>query len=234
MPKSKRNCRPANRSSSPRGLLRALQDKGIEEIAEIQYTDRKILAHEYSSGSRRRQRVTALGRRKSADVLFPEIGFLTNDSWALVRAMANGRGIPLLLLNHYGRRPSSMCGPSLKTLTTSTACRPAPPAPSRIISWPASPFRLDGPDHVALFAYDNHTFIVESYLPAACDVKVSTAPEFTQLRDLVTGAVTPVQPPPADSGFGRGRGRGPQAGERRAAFNIHLLPHSYSAFIAEK
>ena len=35
------------------------------------------------------------------------------------------------------------------------------------------PVRLDGPSQVALFAYDNHTFIVESYLPAETDVKVS-------------------------------------------------------------
>ena len=32
------------------GLLRALQGKGIEDIVEVRYTDRKILAHEYSSG----------------------------------------------------------------------------------------------------------------------------------------------------------------------------------------
>ena len=84
------------------GLLRALQDKGIEDIAEIQYSDHKVLSHEYSSifgagnGS-------ALAAEKEEDVLFPEIFFLTNDSWALLRAMANGRGYPLLLLNRYGK-----------------------------------------------------------------------------------------------------------------------------------
>ena len=49
------------------------------------------------------------------------------------------------------------------------------------------PVRLDGPGQVALFAYDNNTFIVESYLPTATDVKVSVTRDFTQLRNLVTG-----------------------------------------------
>ena len=49
------------------------------------------------------------------------------------------------------------------------------------------PVRLDGPGKVALFAYDNDTFIVESYLPTETDVKVSVTGNFAQLRNLVTG-----------------------------------------------
>ena len=32
------------------GLLRALQGKGIEDIVEVRYTDRKMLAHQYIGG----------------------------------------------------------------------------------------------------------------------------------------------------------------------------------------
>jgi hypothetical protein len=49
------------------------------------------------------------------------------------------------------------------------------------------PVRVDGPGQVALFAYNNSTFIVESYLPAETDVKVSVPDRFTTLRNLVTG-----------------------------------------------
>src|SRR5208283_2691602 len=66
------------------GLLRALQGKGIEDIVEVRYTDRKILAHEYLS-SFGAGRGADIGSEPEADVLFPEIDFLTNDSWALVR-----------------------------------------------------------------------------------------------------------------------------------------------------
>jgi hypothetical protein len=84
------------------GLLRALQGKGIEDIVEVQYTDRKVLAHQYTSGFGSGNGRN-IGDETNADVLFPEIDFLTNDAWALVRAMANGRGYPLLLMDRYGK-----------------------------------------------------------------------------------------------------------------------------------
>jgi len=90
------------------------------------------------------------------------------------------------------------------------------------------PIRVDGPSQVALFAYDNNTCIVESYLPTATDVKISLLGEFTRLRNLVTGEVITGQNP-AESGR-----RGRQNSERRSDFTVHLLPHSYVVFGAEK
>ena len=87
------------------------------------------------------------------------------------------------------------------------------------------PVRLDGPGQVALFAYDNNTFIVESYLPAETDVTVSVAGEFANLRNLVTGEGITAEA----SGEGRW-----QNGANRVSFHVHLLPHSYSVFAAEK
>jgi hypothetical protein len=56
------------------GLLRALQGQGIEDIAELRYTDRKALVKEFGGG---------FGRRSTSDkpVLIPQIVYLTNDSW---------------------------------------------------------------------------------------------------------------------------------------------------------
>jgi len=87
------------------------------------------------------------------------------------------------------------------------------------------PVRLDGPSQVALFAYDNDTFIVESYLPAETDVTVSVAGEYASLRNLVTGAEITAEA----SGEGRW-----QVGADRVTFHVHLPPHSYSVFAAEK
>jgi len=84
------------------GLLHALQGKGIEDIAEIRWTDRKFLAHQYAGGFGAGN-FSTLDGSTNADVLFPEIDFLTNDSWSLVRAEANGNGFPLLLLNRYSK-----------------------------------------------------------------------------------------------------------------------------------
>ena len=88
---------------------------------------------------------------------------------------------------------------------------------------------------VALFAYDNATFIVQNYQHTETDVRVGVIGDFARLRNLVTDEVITRQGPQQESGQGRlggeGRGRG---GEQRASFNVHLLPHSYAVFAAEK
>jgi hypothetical protein len=90
------------------------------------------------------------------------------------------------------------------------------------------PMRVDGPAQVALFAYDNNTFIVESYLPVETSVKISVAGAGAKLRNLVTGENFTGQPPT------QGSRRRPAAGEPETAFNAHLPPHSYAVFAVEK
>lgn len=210
------------------GLLRALQDKGLADIVEWHYTDRKFLARRYSAGFGSGN-LADLGADRGGDILFPEIEFLTNDSWALVRAMANGKGYPLLLMNRYGKgviyvwtMPDNF----------NDLYRLPPFVTSAIKNYllRGFPVRVDGPSQVALFAYDNNTFVVESFLPAATDVKVTVTGPFSRLRNLATGEVLTGEE--RSAGFGRaGRFGG---GEPGATFDVHLLPHSYSAFAAEK
>jgi hypothetical protein len=144
--------------------------------------------------------------------------------------MANGKGYPLLLLNRYGQG-------ILYVWTIPENFNDFYRMPRNAISTLKNyvmvgfPIRMDGPDHVALCAYDNNTCIVESYLPTATNVTVSVAPEFTKLRNLVTDEVLSVQP--AAQGGRRGRG-GPGGAPPRATFNVYLLPHSYAPFVAEK
>jgi len=208
------------------GLLHALQHKGIEDIVEARYTDHKVLAHEYSGGFGAGNGSTLAGG-KTEDILFPEIFFLTNDAWPVVRLLANGNGYPLLLMDRYSRgilyiwtMPENFS--DLYSL---------PPSVTGAIKnyvMRGFPVRLDGPGQVALFAYDNHTFIVESYLPAETDVKVSLTGNFTRLKNLVSGEVINGQAPT------QSRGRWRDNEESRMSFNVHLLPHSYSVFAAEK
>ena len=208
------------------GLLHALQHRGIEDIVEARYTDHKVLAHEYSGGFGSGNG-SVLAGGKNEDILFPEIFFLTNDAWPVVRLLANGNGFPLLLMDRYSKgilyiwtMPENFS--DLYSL---------PPGVTGAIKnyvLRGFPIRLDGPGQVALFAYDNHTFIVESYLAAETDVKVSLTGNFTRLKNLVTGEVITGQAPT------QGRGRWRNNDESRMSFNVHLLPHSYSVFAAEK
>jgi hypothetical protein len=208
------------------GLLRALQGRGIEDIVEARYTDRKILAHEYWTGYGAGGGTT-FGGGPDADVLFPELDFLTNDSWALVRAQSGGRGYPLLFMNRYSKGilyvwtiPENFGDLYRLPVAVTTAIRK--------YVMRGFPVQMDGPGQVDLFAYDNHTFIVESYLPAETDVKVSLASGSTRLRNVVTGETLDAQPQPP-----RGRRQG-DAEAPRSSFNVHLLPHSYVVFAEVK
>jgi hypothetical protein len=207
------------------GLLRALQGKGIEDIVELQYTDRKISARDYATAFGAGNAADIQGRPEE-DVLFPDVRFLTNDAWTLVRAMAGGKGYPILLMDRYSKGVLYVW-----TIPDNfnDLYRLPVPVTSAIKNYVMAgfPVRLDGPAQVALYAYDNHTFIVESYLPAETDVRVGVTGDATTLRNLVDGSLLKSTTPPDGSG-------GNRTGERRRTFNVHLLPHSYAVFAAEK
>jgi len=210
------------------GLLRALQDRGINDIVELRYTDRKLLAHEFYGGFGAGNGAD-LGNDPNAAILLPVIEFLTNDAWPLVRAMANGGACPLLLMDRYSKGVLYVL-----TIPDNFAdlyrLPPAVTGALKTYLMRGFPVRLDGPSQVALFAYDNHTFIVESFLPAETDVKISVPGDYTKLRNLVTGEEIVGQAPEELQGFGRR----PSMGENRESFNVHLLPHSYKVFEMEK
>jgi hypothetical protein len=209
------------------GLLRALQGKGIEDIVELQYTDRKFLAKEYASGFGAGSGV-ALAQDDATDILFPDIDFLTNDAWALVRALAGGRSYPLLLMDRYSKgvlyvwtMPDNFN--DLYRLPRSTV------SAFKDYVMSGFPIRLDGPSQVALFAYDNDTLIVESFLPTEAEVKVSVAGAQLKLRNLVNGEEISGQRQarPLDR-------RRPEPVSPRMVFDVKLLPHSYSVFAVER
>jgi hypothetical protein len=205
------------------GLLRALQGRGIEDIAEVRWTDRKFLAHKYAGGFGAGN-FSMLDGATNADVLFPEIDFLTNDSWSLVRAEANGNGFPLLLMNRYSKgilyvwtMPDNFN--DLYSL---------PPEATGAIKnfvMRGFPVRLDGPAQVALFAYDNDTFIVQNFSATAADVKISTLGKSIKLKNLVTGETLEGKLPPS-----HGRNWRNENIEERVSFGAHLPPHSYAVF----
>jgi len=208
------------------GLLHALQGKGIEDIAEVRWTDRKVLARQYAGGYGAGN-FSALDGNTNTEVLFPEIDFLTNDSWSLLRAEANGNGFPLLLLNRYSKGilyvwtiPDNFADlyalpPEVTTTIKNYVMR-------------GFPVRLDGPAQVALFDYDNDTFIVENYSASAADVDISTIENATKLRNLVTGEVLDGNLPER-----RPWGWRNDLTESRVSFKVHVQPHSFLAFALE-
>lgn len=204
------------------GLLHALQGKGIEDIVELEYTDHKVPVREYSGGFGAGSG-SELGNNANAAVLFPEIRFLTNDAWPLIRGLANGNGFPILLMDRYS---SGILYVWTIPENFSDLYEVPPQVVGAIKDYVLGdfPVRLDGPSKVSLFAYDNDTFIVESFLDKEAEIMVSTTGGFTMLKNLVTGEVVNGQAAPAR------RLQQGLPGADRVSFKLNLKPHSYLAF----
>jgi hypothetical protein len=146
------------------GLLKALQGKGIEDIAEIKYTDRKALVKEFKAG---------WGKMVSSsqEILIPQITYLTNDSWEEVSAVRGATGWPLLHRAQYSKA-------YLYVLTIpdniSDLYQYPPEVLNRIrsVASKGMNIRLEGPSMVSLFCYDNGTFILNSFLDKEVTLRV--------------------------------------------------------------
>jgi hypothetical protein len=212
------------------GLLRALKGKGIEGICEAVVTDSKVLAREYSMGFFAGERDDlGIDERKPA-ILFPEVHFITNDAWALVTAREDGNGYPLILMDKYSKGtlfvwtiPDNFRNLYALPQDVATAIRD--------VVMRDFPVRIDGPSQVALFAYDNGAFVVESYLPGQAETRVTVQGAFSKLRNLVTGEViTSYVPEEPKSPFRRRR---PADAPPASHFKVTVPPHSFAAFAPE-
>jgi len=213
------------------GLLRALKGKGIENICETEVTDNKVLATDYSAGWGAGEREDLGGDAKKHAILFPEVRFLTNDAWGLVSAKENGNGYPIMLMDRYSKGvlyvwtiPDNFRNLYALPVYVTTALKDVVMKDFFV--------RIDGPSQVALFAYDNATFVVESFLPTPSETKVAVQGSYTKLRNLVTGEVIASYVPEEPKTFFRRRRHADAPPVSH--FIVPLLPHSFAAFAAEK
>jgi hypothetical protein len=194
------------------GLLKALQSKGIEDIADLIYTGRTVSTHEFMAERK------FVGVKSDSEILLPQITFFTNDAGADITAYTSGSktsGDPVLLKTRYSRG-------LLYVLTIPNAqgdllCYPQPVL-SEIRNVLAKDMfvRLDTPSQVALYVYDNDKFIVESFRQDPMRAVVVTEKRITKLRDLQSGQLL-------------------TGAERAGAtvFEMPLNPGSYRVFSAE-
>lgn len=170
----------------------------------------------------------------SRDILIPEIKYfniLTHDAWGDALGISpGGTTYPILLSCDYSKGKFYVL-----TIPNDPADLYAlPPTVLRVIRAAiasAEPIRIDNaPAQVALFRYDNNTFIVQNYLSASAEVAISVAGTAAKIQDLLTGRE--ILPAPADErGFGRRRSDGPPP---RTSFTFTVLPHSYMAFAVQE
>ena len=201
------------------GLLKSLQGKGIEDILELQTSDRKAYVKDFSTGWR--------GFFQSEKpILIPQIQYFTNDSWEDITSLDGAAGWPILLQARYADA-------SFFVLTI-------PDNPADLYRMPQGilnrvrdvltgedlKFRIEAPSRVSLFVYDNNTFIVESFLPEETVVRVVAGPVTEKITDLVTNVEI------NNEGSGTTRIWGRKTGEK-SYFDIIVKPHSYRVFKAD-
>ncbi|HXK08541.1 MAG TPA: glycoside hydrolase family 5 protein [Vicinamibacteria bacterium] len=191
------------------GLVRALQGRGFERLADLEVTDRRMLARQFSN---------LWGGVWDADhdVLLPQLRYATNDSWEEITALGGPNGFPLFHHADYGKGRLYVL-----TVPDNFADLYALPAPvldhlRRQIT-KGLPVRLQGPSQVSLFAYDNDTYVVHSFLDRIGSVELAADGKDVTLVDLLTGAAVP------------GQARGDAT-----VFPVFLEPHSYRAFERRK
>ncbi|HEX5399096.1 MAG TPA: hypothetical protein VFY06_08620, partial [Verrucomicrobiae bacterium] len=177
----------------------------------------------------------------SREILIPEIKYfniLTHDAWGDALGISpGGTTYPVLLSCDYAKGKFYVL-----TIPNDPADLYALPSGAlsviRAALGSAEPIRIDNaPAQVALFRYDNNTFIVQNYLPTDAEVTVSVEENVSQIQDLLTGKdISPAQSGGRGfGGFGRGRGFGGrgQGAATRTSFTFTVLPHSYMAFAAK-
>jgi hypothetical protein len=186
------------------GLLGKLQSRGIGRIADLYLTGQDALVKAFLGG----RTVIDIGE----PMLIPQVHFITNDTWELASAVAGDNGFPMVTDSPYARGHLFVI-----TIPNNAADLYRLPAAvldtyRRLASADLAVRLTDGPSKVALYEYDNGSFVVESFNDEAVTVQVSVPASVTGLRNLETGAVS-------------------QAPGSR--FTVRIPAHSFAAFATD-
>lgn len=204
------------------GLVRALRGKGMDDLVELRMTGMQEPVTSFI-GAFGPGAGTNLGSA-SSPILFPQIRFLTNDAWPVIRGIADNNAFPILLMNEYGKGKLFVL--TIPANFTDLYEMPEP-ALNAIRSYVMGdfPVRIEAPAKVSLFAYDNGSFIVESFRDEPATVTV-LVPQGSGVTNLVSGERLTAA---------RGGQPAQDANARHgSAFKVEVQPHSYMVFMTGK
>ena len=224
------------------GLMEALGNNGFKDIAEIDVTGHRVMAKHFGrgqggfGGDGRGADMTGTNTETDLNILMPQLRHYENDTWTGIPFSTAAYAYPMAVSAGYGRGtfyalaiPDDFA--DLYRMPRSTLDQ------IRGLLGHDLFVSLDAPDHVSLFAYDNHAFIVQNFRSQAVNARVLVV-RATNLHDLLTGetlAAAPDSGDGSDSGWPRfgGGGRGNFGGAGGAAFAVTVPAHSFRVFQAE-
>ncbi|MBN2523618.1 MAG: hypothetical protein JXB24_10110 [Bacteroidales bacterium] len=195
------------------GLLKILQDKGLDDIAELRYTGDKAIVNKYAIARN-------LVEGNTKEILIPQIKYLTNDSWEIVYALNGPNGWPILHEAEYAKG-------SLFVLTIPDNYADLSNYPEPVLNTIRAylagyhEVQLQAPGNVSIFMYDNHTFIVESFCDDKVSVKLAANEASGSLIDLLAKLSISGEIQPASRGWSQ------PVIPAKKVFQLELPPHSY-------
>jgi hypothetical protein len=200
------------------GFYKAMQDKGIKGIFEMVVTDRKadietvVVQGGYGPGR----------FKTDVPIKIPVLTYFTNDSWELITTLDYGNGWPLLHHSVYSEGNIYVW-----TIPDNFSHLYALPAQAlNLIRKTASPgmdVYMEGPSQVALFTYDNGTFVAHSFRDTP--VEVSFAVKGGKVTDLESGKALEGSRRPVSPVNGH-----PRTNEQELVVRTVIPPHSFRAF----
>ncbi len=200
------------------GLVNALQDRGLRNLVNLEYTSRKAMVGEFLLN---RQII-----KSTKSMIIPQIQYNTNDSWEMISGMDSGLGWPLLLAGNFagGRLYMLTVPENFDDLYNLPA-----PVLNKIRETVCKSFgiQINGGSKVSLFLYDNNTFIVESFNDQPVEVEIALTKKDVSITDLSTNKKPEMVIIP-ESGNPRGKPT-PQ----KYGYKITLPTHSFAAFKME-
>lgn len=193
-----------------------MQGKGIEDIVELNVTDRKASVKEFTAGWGPASFI-------EKEMIIPEITYYTNDSWEQVSAKDDTNGWPILHAADYSNGkfyvltiPDNFI--DLYALPENALNR------IRQVATGGMNVLLEGPAEVSLFAYDNHSFVAESFLDHEVTVRFVLDIGTKQITEIPSGGVIKGTDRLAPSFMNR------KFGTDSSVFEVTLKPHSFRTF----
>jgi hypothetical protein len=158
------------------------------DFANVVCTDKKVIVNRYmysSDGG-----VTFSGMAEAASpVLLPQLEFRTNDVWKLIGGYGEDNSFPELLKTFYsnGRIYILTIPDDMGNLYHYP---PAVLSAIRTVFCEDLTVSIEGPSKITLYAYDNNTFILRSFLPYPEKVVLHVKKPLAVLHDLEVDKIT--------------------------------------------
>jgi len=198
------------------GFYKAMQGKGIESIVELRVTDRKANVQNFVAG-------VSQPSASQSEMLIPQINYLTNDSWEIISALDDTNGWPILHSADYAKGRFYVW--AIPDNFVDLYQLPVPVL-NRLRKTVAGNLNvsIEGPGEVALFVYDNNTFVLQSFrneevtIHILLDEKVSEIVDIEQ-NEKIGGQLRKAYPV-----------RNLISDDDVMVFEVKIKPHSFRGF----